>query len=205
MTEPTKTQHFWKAQGLPAPGTRMTAREFDALPETLTPIEFIHGVVVYPHWSETTMSPAPTPDHQDIVLNLGTLLKAYANANGGKVYVAPLDVYLSASVRVQPDVMWLAADSACQRTDTALHGAPDLVVEVLSPGTARRDRTEKFDLYELNGVREYWLVDPRDRLVEVYTRDADGFRRVGAYTGGQALVSGVLDGIAITASALFEM
>lgn len=66
------------------------------------------------------------------------------------------------------------------------YGAPDLVVEVLSPSTAHKDRGVKFDLYEKHGVREYWLVDPEGRYVEVYRREGERFDRAGVFAAGQS-------------------
>ncbi|MEO0563402.1 MAG: Uma2 family endonuclease [Chloroflexota bacterium] len=181
MTEQAQHQPFWEAENLPAPNTPLSPDAFDALPELPFYVELIGGVLIYPHWNEDTMTAAPIPDHQDIVGNVYTLLRDAATQNGGHAAFAPLDVYLAPSDRVQPDVIWRGPDSACVRTDKHFRGAPELVVEVLSPSTARRDRTEKFDLYERYGVREYWIADPRDSLVEVYVLADGAFQRQGAY------------------------
>jgi Uma2 family endonuclease len=85
-----------------------------------------------------------------------------------------------------------------------LRGAPDLVVEVLSPSTARADRLVKFGAYERAGVREYWLADPRTRSVEVYSLSQDGtYEMRGQYTSGEVVVSGLLDELALPADDLF--
>ena len=70
---------------------------------------------------------------------------------------------------LQPDVAWLKARSACQKADTFYQGAPELLVEVISSTTARRDRTLKFRLYEQIKTHEYWIIDPRDLLIEAYS------------------------------------
>jgi Uma2 family endonuclease len=203
MTEQAQRQPFWEVMGLPPPGTPMTDHEFDQLPELQIRVELIHGVLIYPHWNEDTMTAAPIPDHQDIVGNVYALLRDHARQHGGRAVVSPVDVYLSDGNRVQPDVMWLAPDSQCARTDTDYRGAPELVAEVLSPSTATRDRTGKFDLYEQYGVLEYWIIDPRDSLVEVYTREEDAFRRLGAYKPGDVFASPLLGGKQISVRELF--
>jgi len=193
MTEQAERQPFWEAQGLPAPGTRMTAPDYFALPETNTRMELIDGVVVYPHWDEETMSPAPTPTHQDIVLRVGAWLLSYARERGGSAHVAPVDVMLPDDAVVQPDVMWRSADSACARTEKRFRGAPELVVEVLSPSTAGFDRGGKYALYERSGVREYWIVDPVHRTLEVWTAsEGSMFVRQGAYGAAETLTSPTL-------------
>ncbi|MFZ4815082.1 MAG: Uma2 family endonuclease [Phototrophicaceae bacterium] len=181
MTDQAEKQPFWELIGLPAPGTPMRAESFDALAEVNIPIELIHGIVVYPHWNEDTMTAAPIPDHQDVVGNVYTLLREAAKQQGGKAAISPLDIRLSDGSRVQPDAMWMAASSQCIRMETHYRNLPELVVEVLSPSTARRDRTEKFDLYEKHGAHEYWMIDPRDALIEVYVRDLQVLQRLGAY------------------------
>jgi Uma2 family endonuclease len=204
MSQQAQRQPFWEQRDLPAPFTPLSVAAFDALPETNIPIELIDGLVIYPHWSAETMSPSPTPAHQDIVLNVGALLKVYARESGGKAYIAPIDVDLDAETRVQPDAIYTTPDSACVRTARGLQGPPDLVVEVLSPGTAARDKTVKFARYEAAGVGEYWLIDPRDSLIEVYTRTDDGLRRLGAFARHDTFESPVLGGRPVTVVALFE-
>ncbi|MEM6528103.1 MAG: Uma2 family endonuclease, partial [Chloroflexota bacterium] len=135
-------QPFWEQTGHPAPGTHMTYNDFRTLPETNIPVELVHNTVIYPHWNEHTMTAAPVPTHQEVVGVIHVWLFAHARQHGGKVYMAPSDVVLGDNV-VQPDVMWLAENSQCARTPTNFNGAPELVVEVISPGTAKRDRESK--------------------------------------------------------------
>ena len=138
---------------------KMTAREFLALPESNRHHELIHG--------EEIMSPAPTRGHQQVTFKVAKLIERLVS--NGEVYVAPVDVYLDDENIVQPDVLWVAEGSACKWfEDKYLQGAPDLVVEVFSPGTVRADRKDKFRLYERCGVREYWMIDPVERLLEIW-------------------------------------
>ena len=204
MSEQIQKQPFWEEMGLPAPGTRMSLDEYLALPETTIPMEYFDGAVVYPHWNEETMSPAPIPDHQDIVGNVYALLRAHAKQHGGFAHFAPIDVIFESGITAQPDTMWRSPDSNCARMDKRFHGPPELVVEVLSPSTAKRDKTEKFDLYEAQGVGEYWIVEPRDGLIEVYVRESGQFKRLGAFAEEQTFDSPVL-GQPVNVNAIFEM
>jgi Uma2 family endonuclease len=200
MTDQTHTP-FWEDMGLPAPGTPITPEEYQQLPETNIHMEIRGGVIVYPHWSKETMSPAPIPDHQDIAGNIYVILKMYQREHGGKTYFSPIDVYLPGRVKaIQPDVLWLAPGSQCVQTDTNLRGAPELIVEVLSPSTAQYDKTVKFNLYQSAGVREYWMADPRDRLIEVHQLVDRIFVRVGAFA--EAFTSPLL-GAQVGAAAIF--
>lgn len=184
------------ADHVPATGTRMSAAEFLDLPETTEPIELIHG--------EVLVSPTPTPQHQTIVTNLIVLLKPLARLIGGKVFSAPLDVYLDNQHVVQPDVMWIAPESRCSVGEKRLQGAPDLVVEVLSPATARHDRTSKFHLYQDYQSEEYWIVDPVHKLVEVWQLQEKTFVQQGIFGPSQTFDSPVLGGHTIDVTAIFE-
>lgn len=126
------------------------------------------------------MSPAPTRLHQQVLVEL---LRQTANAlvdGPCRVYVAPFDVRLpsadeaDADVRdvVQPDLV-VVCDPA-KLDDAGCRGAPDWLVEILSPSTKVRDHVEKRDLYERSGVREYWVVDPVGRRLTIYRRDEAG-------------------------------
>ena len=160
----------------------MTAEEFFKLSETNLPTQLIDGEII--------MSPAATPLHQDIVLNTAILLRALGQ--GGKVYVAPIDVYLDNMNVFQPEVVWIAADSQCVIADKRLLGAPDVIVEVLSPSTAKIDKTKKFRLYQQHGVREYWIADPEAGYLEAWTLVDGVYQYIGAFAAGEGFDSVVL-------------
>jgi Uma2 family endonuclease len=200
MTDQMEKQPFWEEMGLPAPGARIALEEYEALPETGFPIEWHDGLVIYPHWNEETMSPAPTLRHQYIVMRIIKLL--LGTVPGGDVFTAPTAVRLSQQT-VQPDVFWIADDSACVPQETHFLGGPDLIVEVLSPGNTENDRMTKYDLYERHGVGEYWIVDPVEAYIEVYTLADGRFRRAGAFKAGQVFQSPAL-GKAIPAASIFK-
>ncbi|HEY0782796.1 MAG TPA: Uma2 family endonuclease [Thermoanaerobaculia bacterium] len=108
------------------------------------------------------VTPSPTPTHQRVVLLLGVHLNSIAEKTGGYVHVAPLDVTLGDYSVVQPDILYLSPDWQ-GKDDQRIEGAPDLVVEVISPSSDHSDHGEKLKLYAESGVREYWLVDPAAR------------------------------------------
>lgn len=143
------------------------------------------------------MSPAPTRLHQELVLEIGAQVHAHLRDKPCRVYVAPFDVRLpqaddEADARVdtvvQPDIA-VICDPA-KLDDAGCRGAPDWIVEVLSPHTAAKDQTRKRALYERHGVREYWLLHPIDRVLTIY-RLTDG-----AY--GQAEVRTLADATPVT-------
>lgn len=112
------------------------------------------------------MSPRPSVQHNWIA---GNIFVAFSNHLKGKKCIPfgdGTDVYLTEDDRVIPDVMIICRTDIIKRN--GIHGAPNLVVEVLSPGTAKKDRGYKKDLYERTGVREYWIVGPEARSIEVY-------------------------------------
>lgn len=123
------------------------------------------------------MSPAPTVAHQDAALGLSSALRAALKtrrSGGGcgpidvcQVIISPIDVVLDKTTVVQPDIV-VVCDAAKLANGRYVDGAPDLVVEVLSPSTALKDRREKRALYEKAGIQEYLLVDPLERYMEVY-------------------------------------
>lgn len=155
--------------------TRLTADEYNQLPETTQPMELIDGEII--------VSPAPLDYHQEILLNIAFVLRNVAPSSGF-IRVSPIDVQLDDHNVVQPDVMWVSgSESICQRDAEGKrwYGGPDLVCEILSPGTAKRDRQTKFALYEKYGTREYWLLDPANQWVEVYTRQEEKLILVEVY------------------------
>lgn len=174
--------------------TRMSAAEFLSLPETNLPTELLDGEII--------MAPAPTLDHQDVVLNLAaTLLKL---KSGGKVVISPVDVELDDENVVQPDVMWVSPGSKCVPVQKKNYrGAPDLAAEVFSPGTARIDKSKKFKLYEKYGTREYWMADPEGQYIEVWRLEGERFSQVGVFGPGETFVSTVLDEQTVSVSDIF--
>jgi Uma2 family endonuclease len=147
---------------------RWTYAEFARLPTSgSTRYEVIDG--------ELVVTPAPTSRHQEVVAHLVWLLYGFAREHGlGKVFSAPLDVLFAEGDYLEPDILFVRSDRAHLVTDRGVEGPPDLVVEVVSPSTASRDRGMKLDRYRHYGVREYWVIDPDGCTMEVWdlARDA---------------------------------
>ena len=179
-----------------------TREEFDRLPES-TRAEFDHGTVY--------MSPAPLLRHQDVVQNLYRALFAYAEAHGGYVGVAPIDVFLGPARVAQPDVLYLAPDRLDRIGERGVNGAPTFVAEVLSDSTKGHDLRRKRGWYAEAGVTEYWILDPAARSAEVLalTKPApaqagDGYRTATTAEAGGAVPSAALAGFGPDVDALFR-
>ena len=125
---------------------------------------------------ELSVTPAPGRMHQRAVLSLASALDGYVRAHAlGEVNIAPFDVVLSDPTIVQPDILFVAADRSAAFSARGFEGAPTLVVEVLSPGTAHIDRNRKRQLYARHGVPYYWIVDPEARTIDVHRMAAAGY------------------------------
>lgn len=153
---------------------------------------------------ELIMTPAPAEIHQRISILLGWRLIQFVTENGlGRVYQAPFDVVLSNTDVVQPDLLFVSNARAHVVTAANVQGAPDLVVEILSPSTAERDRTLKRRLYARHGVSEYWIVDTEARSVAVLLLREGGFEVAGTYGEGDTLTSPTLAGFELRVDDIF--
>ncbi|MCS5696658.1 Uma2 family endonuclease [Desulfofundulus thermocisternus] len=154
---------------------------------------------------ELVLTPSPGTRHQLLVGRLFKIIDQYAQRTGsGQVFFAPLDVVLDEPVKMntfQPDVIFISNERLGIIEETRINGAPDLVVEVLSPGTIRRDRGRKSRQYFKSGVREFWLVDPQERLVEVFVPGEKDWQRAGVYEeeDEEFITSTVLPGLEVKA------
>lgn len=176
---------------------RWTFAEMAAeLPETNLPTELWDG--------ELVMSPAPSFFHQEIVARFYKLLDAWVEQHRlGKAALAPLDMVLAPHRAVQPDVIYIARERLGIIGERVM-GAADLVAEVLSPGTRRRDRLDKRDLYEQHGVKEFWLIDPEAQTVEVLFLERGEYQLAGRWQPGERAASRLLQGFDIPVQELFE-
>jgi Uma2 family endonuclease len=175
---------------------RWTFEELAAeLPESNQPTELWDG--------ELVMSPSPSFFHQEIVVRFHDLLRAWLREHdSGKTGIAPLDMILTSRRVVQPDVFFVLNERLSILQDR-LRGAADLVVEVISPESRRRDRIDKRDLYEQHGVREYWLIDPEAQTVEVLHLESGEYKLVGRWHPGETAQSRLLKGFHVAVSDLF--
>ncbi|HWI52586.1 MAG TPA: Uma2 family endonuclease [Symbiobacteriaceae bacterium] len=178
------------------PGPRFTYEDYLLLPEDKR-YELIEG--------ELLVTPAPATRHQRILLKLAVRLSVYSEANGlGQVLPAPCDVILSSENVVQPDVLYVVRQRlSIINPAGGVHGAPDLVVEILSPSTASRDQVFKRKLYGKYGVREYWVVDPAASTIEVLVLGASGLETSRVFPIGSAVVSLLLPDLLLTVDDVF--
>ena len=176
---------------------RLTYEDYLALPESDERYELIDG--------ELFMVPAPVPEHQDFLGELYVVIRAFVRENTlGRVFFAPLDVVFSEDDVFQPDLIFVSRERLSIITGQNVRGAPDLVVEVLSPSTADRDRTLKRERYAKFGVREYWIADIVGRTIEVNVLNGDKFAVAGVYGEGDIFDSPLLPGLEVNISGVFE-
>lgn len=155
---------------------------------------------------ELVLTPSPGFIHQYIVSKIETIIKSLVEQNNsGTTLIAPFDVVLSDSVVLQPDVLFISRERYHLITASCLNGGPDLVVEVISPTSGRNDRIKKSRLYRKYGVKEYWLVDPSAKTVEVLTADDRGWYQAGAYDEEDTLISPLLSGLQIELIKIFAL
>ena len=154
---------------------------------------------------ELIMAPSPTTIHQAVLLSLCTQLYRFVSERGlGNVFISPIDVVLSDVTVVQPDLLFVSNGRMRIVSERNIRGAPDLVVEVLSPSTARRDWRVKMDLYAEQGAEEYWVVDPDGQRIWVMGRTDEGLVEVGNYGAADTLISPLLPGFAASLAEVFR-
>lgn len=156
---------------------------------------------------ELCVSTQPHVDHQETCNNTAFELTAWVRAGGGGRVIPAPGVILDPENAVAPDIVWVSAERAPHviGEDGKLHESPDLVVEVLSPGTAntRRDREAKLRLYSVWGVREYWIADWQAKSLQVYRREGAALKLAATLYAGDELTSRLLPGFKVPVARLF--
>jgi Uma2 family endonuclease len=148
------------------------------------------------------MSPNPTWRHQTMLTEMSRQMANHFKGKPCQVRVAPLDVVLSEEDVVQPDLLVVCEPEKIKRTH--IEGAPTLVVEILSPQTAARDRREKLSLYARSGVKEYWIVTPWPSLVEVLLLEGGRYVVHKVFGKEDALVSPTFPDLKLTLADVFD-
>ena len=153
-----------------------------------------------------TMAPAPNLFHQSVSGNIFLLLSRHLEKKPhlGKVFIAPCDVYLDANNVVQPDVFFVSTARLGLLADDGIHGAPDLVIEVLSPATAQLDKTTKRRVYARTGVQEMWLVDPLLLQIHLYNFARDPKKAVRILEDDETFETALLPGLTVAAAEVFK-
>jgi Uma2 family endonuclease len=173
---------------------KMTVKDYMALPQE-------HGVELIE--GEFVMSPTPEIRHQRLVFNLCAASKAYVDrTRRGEFIVSPMDVILSEEIVLQPDLLFVSPERSHIVRDRVF-GAPDLVIEILSPSTTDRDRFVKRGIYARFGVREYWIIDGAARTVEVLTLKDGRFELLGIFEENDRLSTPVLPDLDLDLTAIW--
>ncbi|MEN6327026.1 MAG: Uma2 family endonuclease [Syntrophomonas sp.] len=156
------------------------------------------------------MSPAPSTKHQTISMELGRQLANYLLDKDCQAIIAPFDVRIpfddepdeEIQTVVQPDIIVICDRSRLD--ERGYRGAPGLLIEILSPSTSKKDLQEKYHLYERSGVKEYWVVFPREELIEVYQLNKDTkYAKTGTYQINDRIKPGILPELEIDVSLVF--
>jgi len=183
-----------------SPGVKLTYDDFVRFPDDGQRHELIDG--------EHYVTPSPNIKHQTVSINLTVLIGSWLERNPlGRLFHAPLDVVFSNFDVVEPDLLYLSNARAAEAlTPQHVRGVPELVIEIGSPSTRKRDETIKRRLYERAGVAEYWVVDPELDAIRVYRRDGDTFERVTELSAdaGDSLATPLLPGLVIQVSRVFQ-
>jgi Uma2 family endonuclease len=131
------------------------------------------------------MPPSPNPFHQEISIELSSSIFLFTKLEKlGKVFAAPSDLYLDEhSNAVQPDIFFFSPESNVVVDAKGIHGTPELIIEILSPGNKNYDLKKKKDLYEKFGVQEYWVVDPETKLASGFLLNKNQYKSLGEFTG----------------------
>lgn len=179
------------------PQGEWTEAAYITLPETNHIVELSEGELIMP--------PPPLVGHQVALARLFSALYSFVRERDlGTVLCAPTGVRLWPGKIREPDILFVAKEHADRIKEDMIYGAPDLVVEILSPGTEETDRREKFDEYEQVGVSEYWIVDPEASKIMVYALVKGAYKRQGVFSAGEAACSALLEGFEIAMEEIFK-
>lgn len=176
---------------------KLSFEEFRQLPIDGKRYELVRG--------EVHVTPAPSTRHQAVLQNLSVTLGSYVIQNRlGEVWAAPLDVRLGEDTALQPDLLFISNGRAGIIQENWIAGAPDLVVEVLSPSTTAHDRATKLPIYAEAGVAEVWLIDSQAKTVEVLKLQGKKYFVEATLAGDQVLASNLFPGWQLPLSNLFD-
>jgi len=184
--------HEWPEQG------QWTYDDWARLPDDGTRYEVIDG--------ELAMAPPPATPHQFASGNFFELMRLFVRARKlGYVLAAPIGVRLPTQpVPLEPDIVFVSAAHKSIIEQQYIEGVPDLVVEVLSPSNWIYDRKEKFNVYKLAGVPEYWIVDYRAKTIEVFVFEKRDYALLGKWTLGETAISRALEGFQVRVDEVFR-
>lgn len=154
---------------------------------------------------ELRMVPAPSMDHQGVSAYLFCLICMFVKGKGlGRVYNAPVDVVFDDDEVYQPDIVFVKGERRSIIKKNAIHGAPDLVVEIISPSSTFYDTVEKKEVYRKYGVQEYWVVFPGEKGIEVLTLEKQGYLEFSKARKRGIVKSKILAGLEVDLNEVFE-
>jgi Uma2 family endonuclease len=176
--------------------TEFRAMEFSEAEEQTYVFELINGEIVAKNH--------PTATHQRVLRRLSSVFDAHvSDANMGEVFFAPFGVVLGETTDVQPDLFVILDANLPNLREDGFFGAPDLVVEIISPSSLKHDRNTKFKLYERTGVGEYWIVDTKNKSIEVYSRVEGAYDLTSVAVENGAVASSVVGGLGVSVAEVF--
>lgn len=176
---------------------KLTYQDYLQIPEDNLRHEIIDG--------EHYVTPSPLKKHQRASQNINRFLDRWVEDHRlGEVYTAPFDVVLSKNNIVIPDLLFISKLRLHIATDKNIQGAPDLIVEILSPSTSKRDLGVKKKNYETSGVEYYWIVDPDQKTVQTFHLENNQYILSGTFTSNDTLTSSLFPGLSVSISSLFE-
>ena len=153
---------------------------------------------------ELYMVPAPTTTHQRISRKLEEMLSRFVEERKlGEVFYAPIDVVFSETDIVQPDIIFISNENKNIIKEENIKGAPDLIIEILSPSGAQRDKIIKKKLYARNGVKEYWLAEPQKKTIEALVLEKRGYETFKVFSDKEVLTSRLIKGLQIPVENIF--
>lgn len=149
---------------------------------------------------------APRPQHQNISMNLSLLLGSYVKEKKmGKLFASPIDVFLDNYNAFQPDLVFISTENQHIITNDGIVGVPDLIIEIISPSSVIRDRVNKKNVCDRLKVKEYWIIDPQNQEIEIYSVQNGRYELLSGVSIFEGeLKSDVLEGISLNLTELFE-
>lgn len=175
---------------------KFTYADYLSLPDNDKQYEILDGDLV--------MSPAPTPRHQIVLLNIASILKLFVEQHHlGQIFIAPCDVVLTEYDVVQPDIFFIASAHLNRIKPTKITGSPDLVIEILSPQNALRDLNIKRKIYARQGVMEYWLVYPDKNKVQIMRLQQGNLQQTVEFSINEKLTSPFFPGLELPMNDIF--
>ena len=175
---------------------KLTWDDIKDLPEYNGRTEIVDG--------ELIMSPVPSGRHQEICTNLGVEIVPFVRRNDlGRFYSSPVHVVLAEHVNYEPDLCFIAKQRLHIYQDSRIVGPPDLIIEVISESNRTHDTVVKFRDYERYGVKEYWLVDPREEHIRSYALENGRYVLLGTAGRGDTVISRLFEGLHLDPASVF--